>query len=71
MGEGEVKPGDRVSLYRSDCTEKNAAKGNVRSSCKKVKIGNGEITQNIDEHFSTMKVDGKVPFSAGTIVEKD
>ena len=76
FGKEEVAPGDKVSLYKNECKRKQPKVGkrdgySAVIDCKKVKIGDGEVLEIIDEHYSTIKVNGGVNFSEGTIVEKD
>lgn len=74
LGKGEVKTGDKVSLYKSECKPRTSVGrdggGGGGQSCSKVKVGEGEIAQVLDEHYSTMRVKSGVPFDEGTIVEK-
>lgn len=73
LGEGEVKAGDRVVLFKSVC---RGGKGGARSSdvgggiCTKTKLGEGVVERTLNNHFSVVKVDSGVQFEEGTIVEK-
>lgn len=74
LGEKEVKIGDRLVLYRNECTSRDLVtgpKGNMGSRCTKVKVGDGEITNVLNEHYSTMKVSPGTQFDESTIVEKN
>lgn len=70
LGDKEVKAGDRVTLFRNQC---NRSGGKVAASdaCHRVKVGGGEVTRTLNEHYSVVKVDPGVAFEEGTIVEKD
>ena len=71
MGEKEVKAGDKVSLFKNVCEQKsNRRVGGELLDCKKVKVGEGEVTQVLNEHYSSIRVDQGVSFEEGTIVEK-
>ncbi len=73
LGKGEVKPGDKVALFKSECEPRTSGGrdgGGGGQSCTKVKLGEGEIAQVLDEHYSTMRVSSGVSFDEGTIVEK-
>lgn len=71
LGEGEVKAGDRVNLFRNECVSRGGGRvGTDRSFCKKVKIGEGVVSQTLNEHYSLVKVDPGVTFEEGTIVER-
>lgn len=69
MDNSEVKPGDKVKLYANRCTPKQAAKG-ASPTCEKVYLGNGVVTQNLNEHYSAVTFDEGVKFEEGTFVEK-
>lgn len=73
MGNAEVRVGDKVSLFKNVCTSpQGSAKYGISDGgeCKKEKIGEGEITRSLNEHYSVIKVRPGVSFGEGTIVEK-
>lgn len=72
LGKNEVKPGDTVALFKSECKPRriNSKEGGDTASCTKVKIGEGRVLQNLGDHYSTIQVDSGVSFAEGTIVEK-
>ncbi len=75
MGNADVKPGDRVALFKNVCASTKgrtgrAADGDSASSCKKVKLGEGTVDRTFNEHYSAVKVDSGVSFEEGSIVEK-
>lgn len=72
LGNGEVKPGDRVQVFRNVCPGKGP---NIRASssgafCRKEGIGLGTVAQVLNEHYSVVKFDPGVPFEEGTLIEK-
>ncbi len=68
LGEGEVKAGDRVALFKNVCKSSGSkAQGQV---CEKVKVGNGVVERTLNEHYSVVRVDPGVVFEEGTTVEK-
>jgi hypothetical protein len=70
LGTSEVEVGDKVTLYRSECVKRPIdVRHDHPSRCTKTKIGEAEITQVLDEHYSTTKVPAGVKFAEGTIVE--
>lgn len=72
LGKDEVKPGDRVSLFKNVCKPRSR-KGSEDieySSCTKTKLGEGRVMQVLDGHYSTINVDSGVSFEEGAIVEK-
>lgn len=71
LGDKEVKAGDRVALFKNQCTGTSSGKsGNDGPVCKKVKLGEGVVTKTLNEHYSNIRVDSGVSFDEGTIVEK-
>ena len=71
MGIGEVSPGDRVTLYKNQCTRPTGSKQNVATvMCKKMLLGEGEVVRALNEHYSVLRVDPGVEFEEGTMVEK-
>jgi len=70
LGDKEVKPGDRVNLFENRCKDIGGAKSGGRSICQKVKVGEGWVTELLNEHYSVIKTEPNVAFSEGTIVEK-
>lgn len=69
LGKNEVKAGDRVALYDHQCVSQGHGR-QKRTSCAKLKIGEGEITQVLNDHYSTMKVSPDIQLKEGTMVEK-
>ena len=72
LGNEEAKVGERVTAYRNDCPTKGSARlGNDGGgSCRKVKLGEGTITELLNEHYSVVRFDSNVAFNEGTFVEK-
>lgn len=71
MGEGEVKAGNRVALYKNDCqAPKGRANFDGYAGCTKTKLGEGVIERVLNSHYSVMQADPGVSFEEGTIVEK-
>jgi hypothetical protein len=71
MGDNEVKAGDKVALFKNVC--KGTSSGREASgnrTCEKKKIGDGEVTRTLNEHYSVVKVSPGVVFDEGTVVEK-
>ncbi len=73
MGEKEVKPGDQLTLFKNVCTTPKEALrmgGPSFAGCLKVKLGEGEVTRTLNEHYSVIRVNPGVQFEEGAIVEK-
>lgn len=69
MGNGEVKVGDRIALYKNICTGGKGRTGDA-GGCTKKFLGNGLVERTLNEHYSVVKVDSGVQFEEGAIVEK-
>lgn len=72
LGDNEVKTGDKVALFRNVCPSKSgilSAEGGT-VSCRKERIGAGEVIRTLNEHYSVVRVDSGVTFDEGTLVEK-
>jgi hypothetical protein len=72
MDNTEAKVGDRVTLYKNNCPSKGggARSGLAGGGCEKVKLGQGSVTEILNQHYSVVKFDSGVPFEEGTFVEK-
>lgn len=69
MGEKEVKAGDHVAFFVHQCRTQGARE-NQKDVCKKIKIGEGEVTQALNEHYSIVKPTPGLKIQEGTVVEK-
>lgn len=65
LGDGEVAVNDQVRLYTQVCTQ--IGRGSV---CKKAVIGDGIVTELIDEHYSVVALPPGTNFEEGNAVEK-
>lgn len=71
LGENEVKAGDKVDLFKNECWDKARAFRQVGGAiCRLVPVGEGEVSQVLNEHYSIVHVTKGVPFDEGTIVQK-
>jgi hypothetical protein len=68
MGKGEVREGDRVTLYRNLCTGQ-ITRGGPR--CTLNKLGMGTVENVLNEHYSVVKFDPGVAFDEKNFVQKD
>lgn len=73
MDKTEAKVGDRVTLFKNACT---GGQGGIRAGlgdarhCEKVQLGQGTVTEILNNHYSVVKFDAGVPFEEGTFVER-
>ena len=62
-----VKVGDSIAFYKTECIKESAKEG--ISNCSMLKIGNGEITKLVNDHYSEFKVTNDVKFEEGSLIE--
>lgn len=71
LGNNEVKVGDKVHVYKNNCTKKFTSETSIyQTSCTKELVGHGEVTSLVNEHYSVVKFEDGVKFDEGTIIEK-
>ena len=72
LGDGEVKTGDRIALFKNECKPSTLIQRGVDNdpSCEKVRIGEGTVLKTLNRDYSVVKVQPGVSFEEGTIVEK-
>ncbi|MGK5087356.1 hypothetical protein WDW86_07340 [Bdellovibrionota bacterium FG-2] len=70
LGDNEVKAGDKVALFSSECKAGTGKQNADQAGCKKVKLGEGQVVRVLNEHYSLIEVNPGVLFNEGTIVEK-
>jgi hypothetical protein len=71
MDKGEASPGDKVAIYRNDCPRPLSSRYPTGGGCKKVHVGGGVVTRNLNEHYSEVRVNPGVQFEEGMFVEKE
>jgi len=71
LGDNEVRVGQRLAFFKSDCHPpiEPRPQDAPTSPCVKRKIGEGVVTQLINEHYSEVKLDQNVKVDEGTAVE--
>lgn len=67
LGRGEVAVNDRVRLYKNNC--KTTSDGR-RTICSKETIGDGTVTELLDDHYSVVTFPAGTPFDEGNTIEK-
>jgi hypothetical protein len=69
LGRNEVKSGDRVALYDNDCSRSTleSLSSAYEPPCRRVKVGEGQITQVLDERYSVVKADPGITLKKGAI----
>jgi len=69
MNKDDVKVGDRLTAYFSDCQNKNY-NDVYGSPCVKTELGGATVKKILNDHYSLVEFDNDVKFSEGTFVEK-
>ncbi|MFO0849951.1 MAG: hypothetical protein U0871_15555 [Gemmataceae bacterium] len=64
----ETSVGDRMGLYRNECTRTPPPRPHV--NCAMKLVGEGTITELINEHYSLLVFDKPTDFHEGDLVEK-
>ena len=63
----DVQVGDRVTLYKNVCT-RNTGKPAL-SSCELKRTGTGTVTEKLNDHYSSVRLDKGLEVSEGDVVE--
>lgn len=70
MGQGEVRPGDRVVLFENDCQPRTPESKVTTASCRRRRTGEATVTRVLNKHYSVIEADPGSTLREGTIVEK-
>lgn len=72
IDDSEAKVGERVSLYKNKCSNSTTSGrlGLSKQRCEKAYLGQGTITEILNQHYSVVKFDPGVSFEEGTFIEK-
>jgi hypothetical protein len=65
----EVNVGDRMALYRNECTQKPPPRPQLR--CSMSLVGEGTITELLNEHYALLSFDKPTDFREGDLIEKE
>ncbi|MDZ4082158.1 MAG: hypothetical protein U1E10_04425 [Bdellovibrionales bacterium] len=67
----EAKVGDRLTLFKNSCPTKGTSLRSSSNSgmCEKVRVGQGTVTEILNQHYSVLKADAGVPIEEGNFVE--
>ena len=69
LGEDTVKLGDEIIFYSNKCT--NYGIGEYSDiQCEMNKIGSGNVSKLLNNHYSEVKTNGSFKFEEGTLVER-
>ncbi len=66
-----AKVGDRLTLFKNSCPTRDTGLRTSGSSamCEKVRVGQGTVTQILNQHYSVLKADAGVAIEEGNFVE--
>lgn len=74
LGEKEIKPGDRLSVYESVCKSEISDDGPRvairRTTCERIARGEVEVVENSGSHFSKVRALSGLKLKEGFILEK-
>lgn len=75
LGADEVKPGDSIKVLRNICTNNSTpnSKGAIRTKgvqCELKLIGQGKITEILNNHYSVATIEAQGGYQEGDIVER-
>ncbi len=70
LGDNEVKAGDKINFYNSECADYDNSKKGLEGLCKLILLGTGEVKKILSSHYSEVKTDGSFNFNEGTMIEK-
>ncbi len=67
----QAKVGDRLTLFKNNCPVRGTTMGSSDNSgmCEKVRVGQGTVTQILNQHYSVLKADAGVAIEEGNFVE--
>ncbi len=69
LGNDQVKEGDKVKFLVNQCTSTGASRTGI-DRCKLIQLGEGTVTQLLNEHYSVVTAAPGVKLEEGTLVEK-
>ena len=64
LGKDEVHVGDHVHLFHNDCSQASKP-----IQCKRVAIGDGEVEQVLNDHYSLVRFPAGTAFAEGDTIE--
>ncbi len=74
LGENEVKPGDNLNVYRTECksteVQNEVRGGKRRTICSKFLLGKAKVSDTSSEHFARVEALNGLVLKEGQIVEK-
>lgn len=70
MGSGEISVGDEVVLIRRDCRTDGGKPIPNPDACKRVVMGQGEVVEVLNDHYSVARFPPGTQFKEGDTVEK-
>ena len=65
----DVDVGDKMTVFRNECT-KSSSSSKAGLHCKLVQVGEGTISENLNEHYSVLRFDTPTDYREGDLLEK-
>lgn len=69
LGNNEVKKGDKVAILINEC-EREPSSGYRLRPCRKVMLGEGTVTETLNEHYSVVQAEHGLKLEEGMLVER-
>lgn len=69
MASGSMSVGDRVGLFQTECRPQVNPR-RTQTVCRTVKVGEGTVSEILDENYSVILVDPGAKLSESAMVEK-
>ena len=66
----DVDVGDKMTLFRNECKQDVGSTKSRGQHCKLVRVGEGTISENLNEHYSVLKFDTPTEYREGDLLEK-
>jgi hypothetical protein len=70
LGARDVRPGDRVALYRLVCPVHSPKGDGGTGTCRKVPLGTATVTRAINDRYSAIQAGPGAVMEEGAVVEK-
>ena len=64
----EVNVGDHMALYRNECSRSTTPRS--RANCNMRQVGEGTITELLNDHYALLTFDKPIDFREGDLIEK-
>ena len=66
----DVEVGDKMAVFRNECTSDTGSSKASGRHCRLERIGEGTISEQLNEHYSVLKFDTPTEYREGDLLEK-